>query len=233
EERRREAREADRTLTSELLAALIRWLERGETPLEALARLHRQGKTRAAAAKRGRRLGTSRRKVEAGSHPPDAEMKDARPEDDATEAARKQAIDAITTASDTLLARGHTDIYEREREMLTRQYRRETGEEWQDEQPPDQGRETALATAAGAATDTHADTGTGTGTPAPSGSATGTDTDTDAWEFRWSDARDGGGVHGPYDEATMRQWQAAGYFGEGVAFRKAGGDEWIAALPFA
>ena len=43
------------------------------------------------------------------------------------------------------------------------------------------------------------------------------------WEYRWSDARDGGGgVHGPFDSATMVAWNTAGYFGEGVEFRVVG-----------
>jgi CD2 antigen cytoplasmic tail-binding protein 2 len=41
------------------------------------------------------------------------------------------------------------------------------------------------------------------------------------WVYRWSDARDGGDTHGPYDSATMKAWNNAGYFGEGVEFRNA------------
>ncbi|MCJ1446046.1 MAG: hypothetical protein MMC23_006551 [Stictis urceolatum] len=46
------------------------------------------------------------------------------------------------------------------------------------------------------------------------------------WEYRWSDARDGGETHGPYDGATMNAWNGAGYFGEGVEFRMVGEDRW-------
>lgn len=42
------------------------------------------------------------------------------------------------------------------------------------------------------------------------------------WEYRWSDARDGGDAHGPYDSAMMHSWRSAGYFGEGVEFRRIG-----------
>ncbi|KAF4766784.1 hypothetical protein HAV15_010992 [Penicillium sp. str.  len=42
------------------------------------------------------------------------------------------------------------------------------------------------------------------------------------WEYRWSDARDGGDAHGPYDSAMMDTWKNAGYFGEGVEFRQVG-----------
>ena len=46
------------------------------------------------------------------------------------------------------------------------------------------------------------------------------------WEYRWSDARDGGEPHGPYDVPTIKAWNDAGYFGEGVEFRRYGEIEW-------
>lgn len=46
------------------------------------------------------------------------------------------------------------------------------------------------------------------------------DADTKMWEYRWSDARDGGNIHGPYEATLMKQWNEAGYFGEGVEFRQ-------------
>ena len=111
-------------------------------------------------------------------------------EDNPKEAARKQAIEAVTGAADILMTRGQAEIYDTEREVLTRQYRRETGEEWIDHS------QTTDAMTEGA------------------GSA--------MWEYRWSDARDGGAVHGPYDGPTMDSWKGAGYFGEGVEFRAVG-----------
>ncbi|KAI9725977.1 MAG: hypothetical protein M1828_002305 [Chrysothrix sp. TS-e1954] len=45
---------------------------------------------------------------------------------------------------------------------------------------------------------------------------------TKEWEYRWSDSRDGGEKHGPYDANTMVAWNEAGYFGEGVEFRQVG-----------
>jgi len=43
------------------------------------------------------------------------------------------------------------------------------------------------------------------------------------WEYRWTDGRDGANAkQGPYDGATMLAWQEAGYFGEGVEFRREG-----------
>jgi len=53
------------------------------------------------------------------------------------------------------------------------------------------------------------------------------------WEYRWSDARDGGEIHGPYEGSMMEQWNNAGYFGEGVEFRQAlGGKEWSRVVDF-
>ena len=46
------------------------------------------------------------------------------------------------------------------------------------------------------------------------------------WEYRWVDGRDGADKQGPYDGATMTVWQDAGYFGEGVEFRREGEKEW-------
>ncbi|KAK4455605.1 LIN1-like protein [Podospora aff. communis PSN243] len=42
------------------------------------------------------------------------------------------------------------------------------------------------------------------------------------WEFRWVDGRDDAEKQGPFDGPTMKAWQDAGYFGEGVEFRPAG-----------
>ncbi|MCJ1407720.1 hypothetical protein MMC19_001791 [Ptychographa xylographoides] len=53
------------------------------------------------------------------------------------------------------------------------------------------------------------------------------------WEYRWSDARDGGDAHGPYDGLTMISWDNAGYFGDEVEFRRAGNEEsWSRSVDF-
>lgn len=52
------------------------------------------------------------------------------------------------------------------------------------------------------------------------------------WEYRWSDGRDGGDAHGPYDEPTMSAWSEAGYFGDGVEYRKVGRKSWTATPDF-
>ena len=52
------------------------------------------------------------------------------------------------------------------------------------------------------------------------------------WEYRWSDARDGGESHGPYDGPMMVQWNEAGYFGDGVEFREVGESGWSRVVDF-
>ncbi|CAK43745.1 hypothetical protein CBS63078_8753 [Aspergillus niger] len=178
EERKEKDRQDDSVLTSDALKTIISNLHRGETILEALARI---GKGAPKKAKWQTNRNKNRKKQESANE--DTEMA----EEDPKETARKQAIDAITGAADILMTRGQADIYDTEREMLTRQYRRETGEDWVDPSPEVSG---------------------------PSEEAPA------MWEFRWADARDGGVTHGPYDSATMESWKNAGYFGEGVEFRR-------------
>jgi CD2 antigen cytoplasmic tail-binding protein 2 len=184
EDQKRKALEDDAVLTSDLLSTLIQYLETGETPLEALQRLNK-GKSREA-------------KIPLWKQKKMREANGAVAESNATtpaEIARKQAVAAITGAADRLYSRGQHEIYDAERELLRRQYRRETGEDWQ---PP--------------ATKSAAD-----------GAAA-------SWEYRWSDARDGGQVHGPYDATMMKAWNDAGYFGEGVEFKRTDHTEWSRVL---
>ncbi|KAK0626158.1 hypothetical protein B0T14DRAFT_509281 [Immersiella caudata] len=47
-------------------------------------------------------------------------------------------------------------------------------------------------------------------------------TENTMWEFRWVDGRDDAEKQGPFDGPTMKAWQDAGYFGEGVEFRPTG-----------
>lgn len=182
----------DSVLTSDALKTVIPLLQRGETILDALARI---GKGASKKPKWQNKRNKNRSKQNGAE---DTEMT----EEDPAEAARKQTIDALTGAADILMNRGNNDVYDTERELLTRQYRRETGEEWVD--PPKE--DTEPSTADGQA-------------------AT-------LWQFRWSDARDGGVIHGPYDGPTMESWKGAGYFGEGVEFRKADAGEWSSTVTF-
>lgn len=174
-ERRQKDRMDDSILTADVLKTIITHLERGETILEALARL---GK----GLRRKPKWQNTKNKKKARE---DIEMAD----EDPSEVARKQAIDLLTGAADVLMGRGQEQIYDTEREVLTRQYRSETGEQWID--PPAEDGETEQEQLA-------------------------------MWEYRWSDARDGGNINGPYDGNMMNSWKNAGYFGEGVEFRRAG-----------
>ncbi|OKL57194.1 hypothetical protein UA08_07663 [Talaromyces atroroseus] len=194
-ERRERDRANDSILAADILRTLIKHLQRGETVLEALGRL---GKGLRKKPKWQNKQKNKHKNN--GAHAEDVEMTEENPE----EAARKKAIDEITGAADLLLTRGQTEIYDQEREMLTRQFRRETGEDWID--PPDEAGEAQTQVPGQTSAD-----------------------QTTLWEYRWSDTRDGGEIHGPYDGAMMQSWNDAGYFGEGVEFRKLGGtdSDWV------
>ncbi|KAI0555736.1 hypothetical protein F4679DRAFT_3273 [Xylaria curta] len=125
-EQREKRREEDSALTSDLLKSLITHLERGETALEALARLGRsQNKTKV-------------KKVPKWKQKKQAEKSDSMDVDEAKEkefedpeqTRIKEAINAITDAADKLLGRDRPDVYDRERERLIREFVRETDEEW-------------------------------------------------------------------------------------------------------
>lgn len=209
EERRRKTAADDALLTSDLLSTLILHLEKGETSLEALQRLQSQAKSK----QKPKKLPKWKQKR---SKPKDDDADDmdvdatTTTEEDPAETKRKAAVEAITGAADALFSRDQQEIYEQEREFLMRQYRRETGDDWQP--PPDMAREDASL---------HHD------------SADGATSDQDMWEYRWADGRDGGEKHGPYDRNTMRAWNDAGYFGEGVEFKRANLDEpWSQGVEF-
>lgn len=189
EERRQRDIADDAISTSETLSILIGLLENAETVLEALARL---GK-----AKEKKKPKWQRNKRKNGSET-DVDMQGA--DQDLAETKRKEAVEAITAAADRLLIRGQPEIYEAEREILLRQYRKEAGEDWE---PMSQGIQNV----------------TSQSLPRE-------------WEYRWSDARDGGEKHGPYDGRTMQAWNEAGYFGESVLFRQLDGDGWSASVDF-
>lgn len=195
EERRQKIAVDDALLTSDVLRRLILLLKRGETSLEALARL---GKGKDKRPRWQNKNKNKKRNTQQSSAPDDVDMA----EEDPAETRRKDAVDAITAAADLLLTRGQPEIYDAERELLIRQYQRESGEEWVE--------------------------------PRPAAAASDEDTaEKNMWEYRWSDARDGGEIHGPYEGSMMEQWNHAGYFGEGVEFRQApGGKEWSQVVDF-
>ncbi|KXS94727.1 hypothetical protein AC578_1683 [Pseudocercospora eumusae] len=191
EERRRKAMEDDAVLTSDLLSTLVSQLETGETPLEALQRLNKGGKTEKKVPK-----WKQKKKMQQKDHKMDVDEPAAAATATATvngnghadpkEDARRKAVDAITGAADALYSRGQHEIYEAERELLMRQYKRETGEEWKSSQ------------------------------------GNGFSSAESAFFYRWSDSRE---RHGPYDAHTMKAWNDAGYFGEGVEFQRVGDDD--------
>ncbi|OAA70452.1 GYF domain protein [Cordyceps fumosorosea ARSEF 2679] len=195
EKRQSEARklrlEDDGLLSSDLLKTLIIHLERAETPLEALARL---GKGQ----KKTKKIPQWKlKKMKKGM---DVDQEAEQPD---TEQLRiKAAIDAITEAADKLLSRGLEEVYDQEREMLVREYRKDSGEDWVEP-----------STTEGAAVASAPDS-------------------VGKWEFRWVDGRDDGSTQGPFDGPTMKAWQDAGYFGQGIEFRPAGGSaEWSQETP--
>ncbi|KIX99243.1 uncharacterized protein Z520_04819 [Fonsecaea multimorphosa CBS 102226] len=195
EERRKRDLEEDAKSTGDVLAELIPLLDRGETALEALARLGK-GKD-----KKSKWQPKSKQKRPNGGpegHPA--------AEDEAAEKARKAKVEKISSAAAILLGRGQAEVYDTERELLIRQYLRETGNEWNDPPQPDD-------------IDAQANTD---------------DSTAQLWEYRWTDARDGGAINGPFDGHAMKQWNDAGYFGEGVEFRrKDGGGDWTRVADFA
>jgi CD2 antigen cytoplasmic tail-binding protein 2 len=188
EERRRKAMESDAVLTSDSLSTLLLHLETGETPLEALQRLGRS---------KPKETKVPKWKQKRMKNKMDIDEPDGAGDPDPVEVARKQAVEAITGAADAIYSREQHEIYETERELLLRQYKRETGEDWKAPIPED----TAMDSA-------------------------GHDAHGEMWEYRWSDKRDGGESHGPYDGPTMKAWNEAGYFGEGVEYKRIGETEW-------
>ena len=195
-EQRKARLEDDRVLTSELLTNLILNLERGETPLEALARLGRdQRKTKPKQKKFPKWKLKKKQQQKAGSDVMDVDQvaaagKEASEDQEKTRI--KNVIDSITEAADRLMGRGRPDVYDKERELLIRDYRRETEEDWVEperkETAEDQKEDTTTSSAF-------------------------------MWEFRWTDGRDGGQKQGPFDGLTMKAWKDAGYFTEDVEFR--------------
>ncbi len=217
EDQRKRTLADDQLLTGDVLGTLIPRLEKGETVLEALARIgkglekkKKKPQPKWMAKKKGRP------KTDEGDEDGDAmDVDRTNGHDDDPADAKRKDVDAITGAADLLLTRGHADIYDDTREALMRQYRRETGDDWVDPDPIEASSQDENPAR-----------------PAP---------ESGQWEYRWVDARDGGDVHGPYDGTMMRQWQDAGFFQEGVEFRRhvdAGsgvgeGEEWSRVVDFA
>ncbi|PSR83119.1 hypothetical protein BD289DRAFT_436368 [Coniella lustricola] len=125
-EMRRLRREDDSMQTEDLLKSLILSLDRGETPIEALARL---GKGRAKEKKVPKWKLKKQHKV---SEEDSMNVDHAKEPEDAQQTKLKEAINSITEAADKLLGREYIDIYETEREMLIRDWQTEAGERWKE-----------------------------------------------------------------------------------------------------
>ena len=246
ERERQRQREEDLVQTSDILKSLILRLERGETPLEALARLGRGKQKQKPKPKWHQQAHKSRSKKEdngrdgeeeaameidkPNANPSSNHDMGPGPDPDSAENHRRKTIDAITTAADQLLTRGQMEIYDTERESLQRYYSRETGEAWIE---PSTSTTTTSSTEEAAA----AVRGTTSGNGGHGGK--GGNGGKKKWEYRWSDARDGGAAHGPYEGDMMAAWTQAGYFGEAVEFREVlpggrdgGGGGWTRVVEF-
>ena len=109
ENRRQRELEDDAVPTSDLLARLMIHMNDDETVLECLARLGSKPQ------KKKQRKGENM-EIDEATDP---------------EARRRETVEDITGAADQLLARGEAEVYDHEKALLMRQYRRETGEDWQ------------------------------------------------------------------------------------------------------
>ncbi len=121
-ERKARERVEDSIVTSDVLSTLIMHLDVGETPMEALVRY---GK---AAPKKTTNNWAKKKKNQAMDV-------DVAPEQDDAANKAKAAIDSITECASRLSDRGVEDVYELPREMIMRQYKRETGEDWKNPNP--------------------------------------------------------------------------------------------------
>ncbi|KAG0639308.1 hypothetical protein HOY80DRAFT_1001095 [Tuber brumale] len=191
-EKRVKMKEDDAVPTSQVLADLIPCLEKGETILEALARLGTTHKRK----KNQTNKNSWRQKKRAAANSEEMEVDKGKDPIDPIEARRKESVERITGAADRLLTRGQPEIYDESRESLIRQYRHETGEDWAEPRAP-----------------------------VIEGTAE------KRWEFRWTDGRDGGDTHGPYDKSAMASWNQHGFFDQGAEFREVG-ESWTLVADF-
>jgi CD2 antigen cytoplasmic tail-binding protein 2 len=121
-EQKARERAEDSIITSDVLSNLIARLDVGETPMEALVRY---GK----AAPKKQKASYSKKKKDQSMDV------DTDPAQEAAAAKAKEAIDTITECASRLEDRGMEDIYELEREMIMRLYKRDTGEDWKNPHP--------------------------------------------------------------------------------------------------
>ncbi|KAJ9165017.1 LIN1-like protein [Coniochaeta hoffmannii] len=137
EELRQQRKQDESVLTADLFKALILRLERGETALEALARLAKN-QTKP---KKVPKWKQKKQKNGADAMDVDADKESQDPK----QIKIREDITTITEAADRLLGRDNPDIYDTEREMLIREWQNETGERWVE--PPKEDVEEQTSTA--------------------------------------------------------------------------------------
>ncbi|KAK6503010.1 hypothetical protein TWF481_008046 [Arthrobotrys musiformis] len=183
QEAKQRRREEDELITGDLISDLALCLERGETALEALARLNTGKKAAKPKKSWQKKKGKDM----------DVDSTNGKEPEDPKEVERKTQIEKITTAADRLLSRGFNEIYDEPREFLTRLYKKETHEDWVE--------------------------------PVKETVSDEPENLVDEWEYKWSDGQGDGQIHGPYGGTEMKAWKEAGYFQEGVVFRRKGEGE--------
>lgn len=122
-ERKERERVEDSISLSDVLSTMITHLDIGETPMEALVRY---GKL---VPKKKTKAYNKNKKTQ----PMEVEEDEAEAE---AAAKAKDAINAITESASRLEDRGLEDPYEMPRELMMRNYKRETGEDWKNPNPP-------------------------------------------------------------------------------------------------
>jgi len=127
EEKREQMRKDDEIQTHEVLERLIVCLDKGESILEALARLGGKKKQKA---NKNKNQWRQKKKAAGNDMEVDSGKGKGKEAEDPEEAHRKEMVEKITGAADILLTRGQPEVYDETRESLMRQYRRETGEDW-------------------------------------------------------------------------------------------------------
>ncbi|KAB5585796.1 hypothetical protein GE09DRAFT_1016681 [Coniochaeta sp. 2T2.1] len=121
-ELREQRKEDDSISTADLFKQLILRLDRGETTLEALARLAKSQTKPKKVPK------WKQKKQKNGADAMDVDTE--KESEDPKQVRIRQDITTITEAADRLLGRDNPDIYDTEREMLIREWQNETGERW-------------------------------------------------------------------------------------------------------
>ncbi|RKF72378.1 LIN1-like protein [Golovinomyces cichoracearum] len=198
-ELRRKRTEEDSIFLPDILRVLIEHLDKGETILEALARL---GKSQTRA-KKIPKWKLKNKKQSGNEKSMNADTPN--PAEDPEQIRIKNSIIAITGAADQLIMRGQMDIYDQEREILMRQYKREVGTDWVEKADLSSNKLTR---------EFPLESKTATNVPHVS--------PVKMWEYRWTDGRDESTKQGPFDGASMKAWNEAGYFRENVEFRREG-----------